>query len=203
MPDDVDGVENTPGLASPGAGLRWLPGAGGQLQCLSMTDFTELASAPSDPPVPFTDQLRLAVAAYLARFTGSSRKHTESDLCCYLIWCTEQGLNPLAAQRPGQGDELERAERLARLARRAGPGQPRHQREAGDVDHRIPDPDDEESQAGGRRGRREGKKSQGHAPQQHADDQAAAQPGDADRSGGQHCAGQATRAEGSSEPADP
>jgi hypothetical protein len=45
-----------------------------------MMDCTELASAPSDPPVPFTDQLRLAVAAYLARFKGSSREHTESDL---------------------------------------------------------------------------------------------------------------------------
>ena len=38
-----------------------------------MMDFTELVLAPSDPPVPFTDQLRLAVAAYLARFKGSSR----------------------------------------------------------------------------------------------------------------------------------
>jgi hypothetical protein len=45
-----------------------------------MMDFTELDSAPSDPPVPFTDQLRLGVAAYLARFKGSSREHTESDL---------------------------------------------------------------------------------------------------------------------------
>jgi len=63
-------------------------------------DFTELVSAPSDPPVPFTDQLRLAVAAYLARFKGSSREHTESDLRCYLAWCAERGLGPLAAQRP-------------------------------------------------------------------------------------------------------
>jgi hypothetical protein len=30
------------------------------------------------PPEPFTDRLRLAVAAYLARFKGSSREHTES-----------------------------------------------------------------------------------------------------------------------------
>jgi site-specific recombinase XerD len=44
--------------------------------------------------------LRLAVAAYLARFKGSSRKHTESDLRCYLAWCAERGLDPLAAQRP-------------------------------------------------------------------------------------------------------
>ena len=47
-------------------------------QCQGMT-FTELASVPSDPLAPFTDQLRLAVAAYLARFKGSSREHTESD----------------------------------------------------------------------------------------------------------------------------
>ena len=62
--------------------------------------FTELASAPSDPLAPFTDRLRLAVAAYLARFKGSSREHTESDLRCYLAWCAERGLDPLAAQRP-------------------------------------------------------------------------------------------------------
>src|SRR5690349_10485527 len=61
---------------------------------------TPLVPAPSDPPQPFTDQLRLAVAAYLARFKGSSREHTESDLRCYLAWCAERGLDPLAAQRP-------------------------------------------------------------------------------------------------------
>jgi len=33
-----------------------------------MTNFTELTSVPSDRLVPFTDELRLAVAAYLARF---------------------------------------------------------------------------------------------------------------------------------------
>ena len=66
-----------------------------------MTTFTALTPAPSDPPEPFTDRLRLAVAAYLARFTGSSRReHTESDLRCYLTWCAECGLDPLAARRP-------------------------------------------------------------------------------------------------------
>jgi integrase/recombinase XerD len=65
-----------------------------------MMTFSDLASAPSDPLAPFTDQLRLAVAAYLARFKGSCRKHTESDLRCYLTWCAERGLDPLAAQRP-------------------------------------------------------------------------------------------------------
>jgi len=61
---------------------------------------TQLAPAPSDPPEPFTGQLRPAAAAYLARFKGSSREHTESDLRCYLSWCAEGGLDPLAAQRP-------------------------------------------------------------------------------------------------------
>jgi integrase/recombinase XerD len=65
-----------------------------------MMTFTELAPAASDPPEPFTDRLRLAAAAYLARFKGSSREHTESDLRCYLSWCAERGLDPLAAQRP-------------------------------------------------------------------------------------------------------
>ena len=63
-----------------------------------------LADLPSPVPspclVPFTDQLRLAVAAYLARFKGSSRYHTESDLRCFLTWCAERGLDPLAARRP-------------------------------------------------------------------------------------------------------
>ncbi len=65
-----------------------------------MTNFTELPPVLSVHPVPSTDQLRLAVAAYLARFTGSSRYHTESDLRCYLAWCAERGLDPLAAHRP-------------------------------------------------------------------------------------------------------
>jgi integrase/recombinase XerD len=66
-----------------------------------MMNYAELASIPSEHhPGPFTDQLRLAVAAYLARFKGASREHTESDLRCYLIWCAEHGLDPLAARRP-------------------------------------------------------------------------------------------------------
>ncbi len=69
-------------------------------QCQGMMTFTELASVPSDPLAPFTDQLRLAVAAYLARFKRTSREHTESDLRCYLTWCAERGLDPLAARRP-------------------------------------------------------------------------------------------------------
>jgi len=51
-------------------------------------------------PAPRFDPLRLAAAAYLARFTGQSRVHTESDLRAYLRWCAERGLDPLAATRP-------------------------------------------------------------------------------------------------------
>ena len=50
-------------------------------------------------PGPF-DPLRLAAAAYLARFKGRSRRHTESDLRAYLCWCAERGLDPLVAARP-------------------------------------------------------------------------------------------------------
>src|SRR5262249_59692375 len=69
-------------------------------QCLGMMTFTDLASVRADPLAPFPDQLRLAVAAYLAPFTGSSRQHTESDLRCYLSWCAQRGLDSLAARRP-------------------------------------------------------------------------------------------------------
>ena len=69
-------------------------------QPLAMKNFIDLSSVPSDHLVPFTDQLRLAVAAYLARFKGASRYHTESDLRCYLAWCAEHSLDPLTARRP-------------------------------------------------------------------------------------------------------
>ena len=67
-------------------------------QCLDMMNFTELPPVPSDYLVPVTDQLRLAVAAYLARFKGSSRDHTESDLRCYLAWCAERSQDPLTVR---------------------------------------------------------------------------------------------------------
>src|SRR5262245_34383313 len=43
--------------------------------------------------------LGAAVAAYLARYKGLSRSHTESDLHVFLRWCHERGLDPLAARR--------------------------------------------------------------------------------------------------------
>ena len=51
---------------------------------------------PADALVPHADRLRLAVAAYLARFKGQSRVHTESDLRGYLVWCADRGLDPLS-----------------------------------------------------------------------------------------------------------
>ena len=39
------------------------------------------------------------MAAYLARYTGASRDHAHSDLRCFLSWCAERDLDPLAAGR--------------------------------------------------------------------------------------------------------
>jgi integrase/recombinase XerD len=44
--------------------------------------------------------LRLAMSAYLGRYTGTSRVHSESDLRIYLSWCAERDLAPLAVGRP-------------------------------------------------------------------------------------------------------
>ena len=43
--------------------------------------------------------MRLASSAYLTRFTGSSRVHTESDLRLYFAWCADHQLAPLAVAR--------------------------------------------------------------------------------------------------------
>ena len=43
--------------------------------------------------------LRLAIAAYLARFKGQSRLHTDSELRCYMFWCREHDLPPLQVKR--------------------------------------------------------------------------------------------------------
>ncbi|MEV4722539.1 site-specific integrase [Micromonospora humida] len=47
------------------------------------------------------DQLvvRAAVSAFLGRYRGQTRLHTESDLRVFLRWCAEHGLDPLAAER--------------------------------------------------------------------------------------------------------
>ena len=65
-----------------------------------MMHFDELVPAQASALVPHADRLRLAVAAYLARFKGTSRDHGNSDLRCYLAWCAERGLDPFLARRP-------------------------------------------------------------------------------------------------------
>lgn len=46
-----------------------------------------------------TDPLVRAVAAYLARYRGQTRVHTESDLRAFLVWCRERSVEPLSASR--------------------------------------------------------------------------------------------------------
>jgi integrase/recombinase XerD len=47
-----------------------------------------------------SDRLRLAMAAYLSRYKGSSRVHADSDLRAYLTRCLERGADPLTVSRP-------------------------------------------------------------------------------------------------------
>lgn len=59
------------------------------------TSFASASSAES------SDQLvlRAAVSAFLGRDRGQTRVHTESDLRVFLRWCTDHGLDTLAAAR--------------------------------------------------------------------------------------------------------
>jgi integrase/recombinase XerD len=43
--------------------------------------------------------LRAAIAAYLGRYRGQTRLHTESDLRIFLRWCADHGPDPLRAVR--------------------------------------------------------------------------------------------------------
>ncbi|HSE44190.1 MAG TPA: hypothetical protein VLA89_02560, partial [Gemmatimonadales bacterium] len=63
-------------------------------------DTSQSGPAVSGVVVTTSRMQRVAVAAYLARFKGQSRVHTESDLRGYLIWCDEQELDPFIATRP-------------------------------------------------------------------------------------------------------
>ena len=59
------------------------------------------AFTSSDADLARADQLvvRAAVAAYLGRYRGQTRLHTESDIWVFLRWCAGQDLDPLAAVR--------------------------------------------------------------------------------------------------------
>ena len=48
--------------------------------------FPVLIDAATDPVVK-------AVAAYLARYRGQTRVHTESDLRAFLVWCHERSVD--------------------------------------------------------------------------------------------------------------
>ncbi len=63
-------------------------------------DTSQSGPAVSGAVVATSPVLRLAVAAYLARFKGQSRVHAESDLRGYLLRCESRQLDPLAATRP-------------------------------------------------------------------------------------------------------
>src|ERR1041384_7978357 len=51
------------------------------------------------PESPGELVLRAAVAAYLGRYRGLTRQHSDSDLRVFLRWCTDLKLDPLAAVR--------------------------------------------------------------------------------------------------------
>jgi len=45
------------------------------------------------------ESMTAVVAAFLGRYRGLTRQHTASDLRCFLVWCADIGLDPLAARR--------------------------------------------------------------------------------------------------------
>jgi integrase/recombinase XerD len=64
-----------------------------------MSSWPELLPASAETPSPTVDPLRLAVAAYLARYKGLTRTHTESDLRIFIGWCAERHLDLLGVRR--------------------------------------------------------------------------------------------------------
>lgn len=81
-------------------GTSWLPDATRSPDCYCDLDTNESEPAVSGSVVLLDGGLRLAIAAYLARYEGQSRVHAESDLRAFLVWCEDRGLNPLASTRP-------------------------------------------------------------------------------------------------------
>ena len=52
------------------------------------------------PSAPLFDETRVAVAGFLARYSGGTRVAYASDLRMWLAWCSHLGLGVLNAQRP-------------------------------------------------------------------------------------------------------
>jgi site-specific recombinase XerD len=67
--------------------------------------------------LPIQRVLRAALSAYLGRYRGETRVHTDSDLRVFLRWCTDQDLEPLAAARA----DIERYVRWLQDVRRHQP----------------------------------------------------------------------------------
>ncbi|MER6588068.1 hypothetical protein [Micromonospora chalcea] len=61
--------------------------------------------------------MRAAVSAFLGRYRGQTRVHTESDLRFLLRWCSDHGLDPLSAARV----DIERLVRWLEDVRRCQP----------------------------------------------------------------------------------
>ena len=109
-----------------------------------MMTFSDLASVPSDPPAPFTDRLRLAVAAYLASRHLPIQRETDGHLRITLTdgldgsracWIAgSDGTSREVGQQGGKGrvepGDIEHA-RIGRVRdgevrrRQAGNGEPR------------------------------------------------------------------------------
>jgi integrase/recombinase XerD len=80
------------GSAAPGVLVFSL--AGDARLCMAAFPAPRTSVEPSGQLV-----LRAAASAYLGRYRGETRLHTESDLRVFLRWCTHEDLDPLAAVR--------------------------------------------------------------------------------------------------------
>ncbi len=92
MPDPVTG-----GNARRHGGVDAGIDAGSRCWLFGVMNTSPFVPADLDSP---DVSLRVAVAVHPARYKGSSRLHTESDLGSYLTWCRSHDLNPLQARRP-------------------------------------------------------------------------------------------------------
>jgi hypothetical protein len=64
-----------------------------------VSTWPELLPASAGTSSPVVDPLRVVVAAYLARYKGITRTHTESDLRIFLARCVGRHLDPLLGDR--------------------------------------------------------------------------------------------------------
>jgi hypothetical protein len=89
----------------------------GSAHPVTVVAMTIAPGAIANPPPDDDLVLRLAAAAYLGRYVGISRPHTESDLKLFFTWCTDQDIGPLVIQRA----QIERYVRWMQEVRRFKP----------------------------------------------------------------------------------